>query len=129
MGKYDPWDAFFDDLGLWDGFDESERLARALADGSTQFKHLGAAQLVKHALGLKNAKGSRGFRLLYLWYDWPSEISDVHKAEIERFSEEIGDDFDFTALTYQELFSGLRGAPEPSPGYIAYLEDRYFSGR
>ncbi|MCL1599675.1 MAG: hypothetical protein M3094_10865, partial [Actinomycetia bacterium] len=96
-------------------------------DGSTQFKHLGAAQLVKHALGLKNAYGPKGFRLLYLWYDWPGEISEAHNSEIERFAEIVSEDFDFAALTYQELFEELRGIPEPRPGYLAYLKDRYFS--
>lgn len=37
------------------------------------------------------------------------------------------DAFDFAALTYQELFEGLRETPEPLPGYLIYLEDRYFS--
>ena len=120
--------SYFEASGLWDGFERTERLAVALADGSAQFKHLGAAQLVKHALGLKNAHGPRGFRLLYLWYDWPGEIADAHKAEIEQFAEAIDDDFDFAALTYQELFEGLRGTSEPRPGYLTYLEDRYFSG-
>lgn len=99
----------------------------AIADGSAQFKHLGAAQLIKHALGLKNTVGPEGFRLLYLWYDWPGEISDAHKSEIERFAETMGGDFDFATLPYQELLEGLRGVPEPRLGYLAYLEDRYFS--
>ena len=120
--------SYFESPGLWDGFDGSERLAVALADGSARFKHLGAAQLIKHALGLKNAYGPKGFRLLYLWYDWPGEIADAHEAEIGRFAEIVGDDFDFAALTYQELFEGLREVPEPRPGYLAYLENRYFSG-
>jgi hypothetical protein len=120
--------SYFAAPGLWDGFDGSERLAVAVADGSTQFKHLGAAQLVKHALGLKNAYGPKRFRLLYLWYEWPGEIADAHKAESERFAQAVDDDFDFAALTYQELLEGLRVIPEPRPGYLTYLEDRYFSG-
>ena len=72
--------SYFEAPGLWDGFERTERLAVAIADGSTQFKHLGAAQLIKHALGLKHAHGPRGFRLLYLWYDWPGEIADAHKS-------------------------------------------------
>ena len=39
----------------------------------------------------------------------------------------VGNDFDFYAMTYQELFSRLSGAREPEPGYINYLSDRYFS--
>jgi hypothetical protein len=100
----------------------------AASSASTQFKHLGAAQLIKHALGLKNGYGPTGFRLLYLWYDWPGEIADAHGNEIGRFGETVGGDFDFAALTYQELFERLREIPEPRPGYFTYLEDRYFSG-
>ncbi len=118
--------SYFEAPGLWDGFARTERLAEAIADESVQFRHLGAAQLVKHALGLKNAAGPKGFRLLYLWYEWPGEIADAHRSEIEGFAEIIGEDFDFAALTYQELFEGLRGVPEPRPGYLAYLKDRYF---
>ena len=65
--------------------------------------------------------------MLYLWYDWPGEIADAHKSEIGRFTETIGAEFGFAALTYQELFEGLKEIPEPRPGYLTYLEDRYFS--
>ena len=71
-------DSYFEKPGLWDGFDHVRELASAIADGSVLFEHLGAAQLIKHALGLKNAHGPRGFRLLYLWYDWPGEIGGGH---------------------------------------------------
>jgi hypothetical protein len=120
--------SYFEAPGLWDGFDRTQRLAVAIADGSTQFNHLGAAQLIKHALGLKNEYGPDGFRLLYLWYEWPGETADAHRLEIGRFIESVGDEFDVVALTYQELFEGLRKMPDPRPGYLSYLGDRYFSG-
>jgi hypothetical protein len=119
--------SYFEKPMLWEGFEQTEKLAQGIADGSERFESLGAAQLIKHALGLKNAFGPEGFRLLYLWYEWPGEIAGVHRAEIRRFAEAVGGDFDFAALTYQELFDGLRQIPEPRPGYVAYLEDRYFS--
>lgn len=119
--------SYFDAPGLWEGFTQTRQLASAVADGSTEFDHLGAAQLVKHALGLKRAHGPNGFKLLYLWYEWPGEIAAAHRREIESFAEAIGDDFDFTALTHQELFDALRRIPQPRLGYVAYLEGRYFS--
>lgn len=119
--------SYFEAPGLWKGLGRTEELAHAIADGSEPFDHLGAAQLVKHALGLKNAVGSKGFRLLYLWYEWPGEIAEAHRSEIRRFTKAIGDDFDFAALTYQKLLEGLREIPEPRLGYLTYLEDRYFS--
>jgi hypothetical protein len=120
--------SYFEKPGLWDGFERAQDLAASLADESEGFDHLGAAQLIKHALGLKHAHGPRGFRLLYLWYEWPGEIADKHRSDIGRFAEMVGEDFDFAALPYQELFEGLREIPEPRPGYLDYLEDRYFSG-
>jgi hypothetical protein len=112
---------------LWDGFDRFRELAEAISDGSEGFDHLGAAQLIKHALGLKKANGPKGFRLFYLWYEWPGEIASAHKSEIARFAEAIGDDCDFSAMTYQHVFDHLRGIPEPRPGYLSYLAARYFA--
>jgi hypothetical protein len=120
-------ESYFEKLGLWDGFDHVHELALAIADGSVQFEHLGAAQLIKHALGLKNAYGPMGFRLLYLYYEWPSEIAVLHSAEIDRFAEISQLDLEFTSMTYQELFERLETIEEPRTGYRSYLSDRYFS--
>ncbi|MCL1593330.1 MAG: hypothetical protein M3132_03130 [Actinomycetia bacterium] len=119
--------SYFQKPGLWDGFEASRLLAEGVEDGSMRFDHLGVAQLIKHALGLKNAHGADGFRLLYLWYDWPGAASDSHRDEIDRFAQIVQGAFDFETLTYQELIVGLRKIPEPRPGYLSYLEDRYFS--
>ena len=119
--------SYFEDPELWSGFERTRVLAMAIADGSEPFEYLGAAQLIKHALGLKHAHGPQGFRLLYLWYERPSEIAAAHKTEIGRFSEAVRNDFDFRATTYQELFEGLRAGPEPRTGYVAFLDDRYSS--
>ena len=121
--------SYFESSELWSGFEQTRKLAETLAAGSEEFRYLGAAQLIKHALGLKNAYGPNGFRLLYLWYDWPGEIAEQHKSEIGRFVEAIDGEFNCAALTYQQLFEKLREVPEPRPGYLAYLEDRYFSGK
>jgi len=119
-------DSYFEKPGFWDGFGHVRELASAVADGSVQFEYLGAAQLIKHALGLKKAHGSMGFRLLYLWYEWPSEIADAHSAEIGHFAEIVQQDLEFSAMTYQELFQRLETVGEPRPGYMSYLSDRYF---
>ncbi len=119
--------SYFESASLWDGFEQTRRLALEIAAGTEGFRYLGAAQLIKHALGLKYAYGPQGFRLVYLWYEWPSEIADLHNDEVNRFSEMIGSEFDFVALTYQRLFDDLSGIPEPQMGHAAYLRDRYFS--
>ena len=120
--------SYFADPDLWIGFERTQDFALGIADGTERFEHLGAAQLIKHALGLAHAHGPNGFRLVYLWYEWPGEAAETHKREVERFAESIGGDFDFAAMTYQELFGDLRDLPEPGPGHTAYLADRYFSG-
>jgi hypothetical protein len=120
-------ESYFEKPGLWDGFDHVHELALAIAGGSVQFEYLGAAQLIKHALGLKNAYGPMGFRLLYLYYEWPSEIADLHGAEIDHFAEIAQLDLEFAPMTYQELFERLETVEEPRPGYMSYLSDRYFS--
>jgi hypothetical protein len=119
-------DSYFDKPGLWDGFDHVQELASGMADGSVKFEHLGAAQLIKHALGLKNAYGPMGFRLLYLYYEWPSEIAEVHSKEVDLFAVIAQQDLEFAAMSYQELFERLETIEEPRPGYMAYLSDRYF---
>ena len=119
-------DSYFKKPGLWDGFGHVHELALGIADGSTPFEYLGAAQLIKHALGLKNAYGPMGFRLLYLYFEWPSEIADVHGAEVDRFAEIAQQDLEFAPMTYQELFERLETVEEPRPGYMPYLSDRYF---
>jgi hypothetical protein len=121
-------DSYFEKAGLWDGFDNVRELASAISDGSVQFEYLGAAQLIKHALGLKNACGPMGFRLLYLYYEWPSEIAEVHGEEVDLFAEIAQQDLEFAPMSYQELFERLETVDEPCPGYMAYLKDRYFSG-
>jgi hypothetical protein len=120
-------DSYFEKPGLWDGFDHVHELALAIADGSVQFEYLGAAQLIKHALGLKKAYGPTGFRLLYLYYEWPSEIAVLHSAEIDRFADIAQLDLDFASMTYPELFDRLETIEEPRTGYRSYLSDRYFS--
>jgi hypothetical protein len=120
-------ESYFEKPGLWDGFDHVHELALAIADGSVQFEYLGAAQLIKHALGLKKAYGPMGFRLLYLYYEWPSEIAVLHSAEIDRFADIAQLDLDFASMTYPELFDRLETIEEPRTGYRSYLSDRYFS--
>jgi hypothetical protein len=45
----------------------------------------------------------------------------------QRFAAGIDDGLDFSAVTYQEVFTELRGGPELASGYFRYLEARYFA--
>jgi hypothetical protein len=115
-------DAYFADAGLWGPIPRCRELALQVARGDAEFAWLGAAQLLKHALGLSKNQ-SAGFRLVLVWYRVEGSIADAIDEEIERFTDKV--DIDFVAVTYQELVHRISGEPEPTPGYLAYLHDRY----
>jgi hypothetical protein len=95
------------------------RVRDRLRDGTSDFVHLDATQLVKHAFGLRTAalrrQGSFAVRpvLLYLYAEpsqWPdgravtlAEI-ESHRREVVLFSEFVtGDEVAFHAVTYRDL--------------------------
>lgn len=116
---------------LWSGLPNCEALAKLIYNeqkGRTSFEYLDAPQLLKHILGLnyESRFKEEGFTLLYLWYEIPSLEADKHRSEIESFRKAIGQDIDFQALTYQELFRRIRGIAGIDESYISYLRVRYF---
>ena len=130
------------------GLPRCQQLAEDLRAGRARFKHLHAAQLLKHALGLARAGGEneagrvagegaasevprtiarRATReLRYLYYDWPSGPADAHRAELERFAERVGDEIRFSASTYQDLYRALEVDARVDRAYLEYLRTRYF---
>ena len=122
---------FPSDRKLWGeaGLPSCQDLAEGLQKGAPQFKHLNAAQLLKHVLGLAKL-GTRSFRLIYLWYAWPGLESETHASEVAAFAAAIDKDVQFRALTFQEFFRALSGnLKAEDSGYAAYLGERYFGGR
>jgi hypothetical protein len=117
---------YFDSDELWTQSPNLEPMARRFSDVQKDFERLDAAQLLKHAMGLINRYEVSGFLLVYAWYELDGQRATKHRSEISAFTDLIGDSFGFQAITYQELFSRLIEVPEPSPGYIEYLADRYF---
>lgn len=111
---------------LWEGLSNLRSLAISLADGTSEFGRLGAAQLVKHTLGLAHWYGVDGFRLVYLWYDVPGESADDHRNELNRFAKIAAQDISFAVYTYQQLFQQIARLDEPAPRYFSYLRGRYF---
>jgi Restriction Endonuclease associating with ARP len=120
------------------GLPRSQQLAEDLRAGRERFKHLHAAQLLKHALGLARearngvaagngvARGTHELR--YLYYEWPSRPAAEHRAEIERFAERVGAEVRFSVSTYQSLFRGFASDPRVDRSYLDYLRARYFRG-
>ena len=108
------------------GLDGCQQLAEDLHDGRVQFELLGAAQLLKHMLGL--AKCKHQWKLFCLWYGPPDPLADQHARELDLFSQRLGpDSARFEALTYQELFDRLcRVLAGDHSGWQSYMHERYF---
>jgi len=102
-----------------------ERVRDSLREATSPFARLDAAQLVKHAFGLRTAVhreqrfvGKQPV-LLYLYTEperWPdgrpvpSAEIDAHRAEIRDFAEVVtGDEVAFHACSYRELLSAWSG--------------------
>ncbi len=119
--------AYLQDVSLWDGLPHCHALAEQISPDDKRFRHLHAAQLLKHVLGLRHAFGSSGFRLLYLWYDVPCPEGAIHRDEVRQFSAIVrADGEDFQTLTYQELLLRLaRHQRTNHPAYVDYLCERY----
>ena len=116
------------DIGpLWEDIPNLSKLAKSICPDDTTFKYLHAAQLIKHVLGLKKEFGSKGFRLLYLWYDGLGEEGATHRREIEELSKVMkADGVKFHSMTYQELITQLANDYRKEHGeYITYLTERY----
>lgn len=116
---------YLDADDLWEGLPNLRSVGERLAENPATFQRLGAAQLVKHILGLARGYGPNGFRLVYLWYDFFGEAAGTHRSEVERFVEMAATDISFTAITYQDLYEKLASLEEPVPGYLRYLAGRY----
>jgi len=117
--------SYFGKPEIWRGLANCESIARRIAAGDLRFERLGAAQLLKHTLGLARAHGPKGFELLYLWFEVPGEAAARHASEIAAFAGEIGEEIRFRALTYQELVGRLGATGAADPEHLAYLADRY----
>lgn len=115
---------------LWSqvGLPNAQRLAESMQMNELEFRHLDAAQLLKHMLGLATAGPGR-VSLYYIYYDCPGTESSIHHAEIEKFSGLIGRDMTFHSSTYQKFFGHLRTAigTEHRP-YLNYVTQRYCQG-
>ena len=120
--KYFPKDEF-----LWSqaGLPNAQRLADAMQKHERVFRHLDAAQLLKHMLGLATAAPGLT-SLYYLYYDCPGQESSIHRAEIEAFADLIGKDIRFYWANYQQFFGHLRTAlGEEHRPYVDYVTRRY----
>ena len=88
-----------------------------LVEDPTRYRHLDAAQIVKHYLGLKTNYANRPVTLLYLYWA-PSNADEVpacaiHRAELDEFSRSVRDaTVRFAAMTYSELWEDWSSADQ-----------------
>lgn len=114
--------------GLWTqkGLPKCQRLAEELRDKCVKFEYLEPGQLLKHALGLATQLDDQ-FSLYYLYYDGTGDRSEAHKREIACFTDRVGDEIRFKAITYQDVFCKLKLSEQVESGYLEYLGSRYFN--
>lgn len=120
---------FPDGEGLWQsrGLPACQALAEEIHGGTTAFRHLDAPQLLKHVLGLA-AAFEAGFALWYVYYDTPGGEGERHRAEVNCFTERVGAELAFRALSYQELLRTLEQcATVHDSNYLEYLRKRYLA--
>lgn len=106
------------------GLPRCQALAEDVQAGRERFKLLNAAQLLKHALGLKRTC-SPGSVLVYLYYDQSGRETVLHRSELERVTARLVPEVGLRATTYQQLFRALSEATAER-AYLDYLANRYF---
>jgi len=113
-----------------------EAMRDALADGRERFRHLDAAQLVKHAFGLVT-QGQRIGKtpvLVYLFAEparlgnapLPATAFAAHRDEIARFAVAVqGAQVSFHAISYREWLATWPSLPSPVARHAAAIEDTF----
>lgn len=120
----------------WDGMTRFTALRRALMDGRQSYRHLDAAQLVKHAYGLRtqSLKRARGAVLVYLhaapalWANGkPVDPAAIrrHLEEVDDFARAVrGDDVTFVPLRWADLLAEWSRHPATA-AHAAAVTDRF----
>jgi hypothetical protein len=120
-------DKYFESgASLWSeaGLPMCQALAADLRASRASFRHLDAAQLLKHALGLATQRQEQA-ALFYVYYDVRDRSGDIHRDEIKRFSALVDPGLKFRALSYQSLIGDLSLDDGIDADYLAYPRSRY----
>lgn len=100
-------------------------LALDLASNSGRFSRLDVSALLSAISWLDDRFGTRGFRLLHLYFDAQGEASRGLRREVDRFRMRVGGEVDFRALGWSALFARLRAAAPRRAHHHDYLRLRY----
>jgi hypothetical protein len=119
-------DRYFETPGLWDGLPNLRDLAESIDRNEATFTTLHAAQLVKHAIGLRRSYGD-AFVLGYLWHYIPSDTGDNHIRELEEFTAIAASDIRFVSWTVEQVLGGL-DTDRCDPDWYVYMAGRYGAG-
>jgi Restriction Endonuclease associating with ARP len=110
----------------WEELPNLYAIARTISPNDGRFRHVHAAQLIKHILGLTTAHVPSRFRLLYLWYEAVGSEAQRHRVEIKEFSEAANSDgIDLRELTYQDVILRLARIRDVHSEYVDYMAERY----
>jgi len=119
----------FDEVAEEDGDSPLPGLYRELDEDPGMFRHLDAAQLVKHALGLWNAKQngqSDQYLLLYLYWE-PTDAGEYtefrnHRKDVAEFAAAMEGDktIHFRSMSYLDLWDEW-ASRDLHPGLDAHL--------
>ena len=108
------------------------RHMRALQANHFLYRHLDAAQLIKHALGLMHSFPSKRIKLLYLFWEPLNRLEfpafREHRSELGRFVTQIaGDEVEFLYSSHAELWEGWCSGATPAwlRNHVARLRQRY----
>jgi hypothetical protein len=109
------------------------KLIPGLRTNAGEFKHLDAAQLVKHYLGLSKCWPDKRVTLLYAYWE-PKNASAFyqfieHRREVEKFYQLVRaeSNFTFSAACHRELWAEWENAdiPEWLSDHVRTLRQRY----
>jgi hypothetical protein len=114
--------------GLWSDLPGCRGLAEDLHANPRRFRRIPAGRILELALALHQRHGSRGARLVHLWYDTSGRTAREQRQEADRLRMRIGGEVDFASITWQTLFLAMLDHPASDPRQIDYLAHRYFAG-
>ncbi len=103
-----------------------------LREHPNAYRHLDAAQLVKHAFGLAHTFPDRDVRLLYLFWEPANadefDVFQLHRDEVVAFSDRVAGGFpSFDWASYPALWAdwGKTGSNSWVADHVGRLGDRY----